>query len=147
MTQVVMMTMMITMIVPDTECPLVPLPLMGGSADSEGTAGVMLTIITSVTQVTPTINIGESSQSFHFHLHYRVLQSRLMTLHSSYHPHYITLITVIWSLVTISGVCVPGVVLSVTEHWRHQPRPPRDWPRPAQWTLVRGAQGDDRWAS
>ena len=33
-------------IVPETECPFVlPLPLIGGSADRAGTAGVMLTII------------------------------------------------------------------------------------------------------
>ena len=41
---------------PDTECPLVPFPLMGGSADSEGTAGVMLTIITSVTRHTDNLH-------------------------------------------------------------------------------------------
>ena len=36
-------------LLPVTECPFVPFPFTGGSADSEGTAGVMLTIITSVT--------------------------------------------------------------------------------------------------
>ena len=79
MTQVVtmmvtlIMTLMITMMMlPDTECPLVPFPLIGGSADSDGTAGVMLTIITPVTPVTLTRYIGQSSQSFHFHLHYCV---------------------------------------------------------------------------
>ena len=50
-----LITIMMTML-PDTECPFVPFPLMGGSADSEGTAGVMLTIIAPVTPHTD--NVG-----------------------------------------------------------------------------------------
>ena len=73
MTQVVtmmvtlIMTLMITMMVlPDTECPLVPFPLIGGSADSDGTAGVMLTIITPVTPVTLTLILASQANHFIF---------------------------------------------------------------------------------
>ena len=89
---------------PDTECPLVPFPLMGGSADSEGTAGVMLTIITSVTRHTDNVHWRVEPIIVHLYTWFTVCVS-LQIDHDSGH---MTLVT--------PPHC-PLVTLMITDHW------------------------------
>ena len=98
MTLITIMMMMMTML-PDTVCPFVPFPLMGGSADSEGTAGVMLTIITPVTRHTDNVGYWQVQPIILFtfiNLFLTVLCQ--FVDHTS--PHY-NIITAPWSLVTV----------------------------------------------
>ena len=100
MTMMTLITIMMMMtMLPDTECPFVPFPLMGGSADSEGTAGVMLTIITPVTRHTDNVGYWQVQPIILFtfiNLFLTVLCQ--FVYHTS--AHY-NIITAPWSLVTV----------------------------------------------